>query len=102
MVGVVCAVWVGRPEILGSVSGRSEIFLFYHQASRTVLSLTHSPIQFLSETLSRGLKRSVREADPSFSSSAEVKNNWRNKSTPPYEVRSLQSRTHDTNNNVVS
>ena len=53
-----------------------------------------------------GLKRQVRENYPSFSSSAEVTNNWRNKSTPPYEVTSLPvlllSRTHDASNNAVS
>jgi hypothetical protein len=105
MVGVVCTVWVGRPGIVGSIPGRSQIFLFYPQASRTVLRLTQSPIQFVSETLSRGLKRPAREADRSFSSSAEVKNTWRNKSTPPYEVRSLpvalQCRTHEAGNNAV-
>jgi hypothetical protein len=70
------------------------------------MRLTQNPIPFVSETLSRGLKRSFHEADPSFSSSAEVENNWRNKSTPLYEVRPLpvplQSRAHDARNNVVS
>jgi hypothetical protein len=106
MVGVVCTVWVGRPGILGSIHGRSKIFLFYPHATRTFLRLTQSPIQFVSETLSRELKRLVCEAEPSFTSSAEDRNNWRNKSTPPYEVRSLpvilQSRAHDAGNKAVS
>jgi len=105
VVGVVCTVWVGRPGMFGSIPGRSKIFLFYPQASRTVLRLTQGPIQFVSEKFFRGLKRPVREADPSFSYSAESKNNWRNKSTPTYEVKSLpvtlQSRKHDAAKNAV-
>jgi thiamine pyrophosphokinase len=84
MVGVVCTVWVGRPGILGLIPSGNNI-LFYPQASRTVLRLTQSPIQFVSELLSRGLKWPVREVDLSFSSSTEVKHKWRNKSTLPYE-----------------
>jgi hypothetical protein len=40
MVGVVSTVWVGRPGILGSIPDSSKIFLFYPQASRSVLRLT--------------------------------------------------------------
>jgi hypothetical protein len=46
---------------------------FLTTASRTTLGLTQPPIQWVSGTLSVGVKRSGREADFSPPSSAEVK-----------------------------
>jgi hypothetical protein len=58
------------------------IFLFT-TASRTALGPTQPPIQWVPGSLFLELKRSVREADHSPPSSAEVKNAWIYTSTPP-------------------
>jgi hypothetical protein len=52
---------------------RGEIFLFY-TASRPALGPTQSPIQWVQEALSPGVKQLGREADRWPPSSAEVKN----------------------------
>jgi hypothetical protein len=53
-------------------------------ASRSDLRPTQPPIQWTAGALSAGVKRPRREADHSPSPSAEFKNAWRYKSTPPY------------------
>jgi hypothetical protein len=53
-------------------SRQCKIFLF-STASRPTLGPTHPPIQWVSGTLSPGVKRQRREADHSPASSAEVK-----------------------------
>jgi hypothetical protein len=58
------------------------IFLFT-TASRTALGLTQPPIQWVPGALSLRVKRPGRESDHSPLSSAEIKNAWRNTSTPP-------------------
>jgi hypothetical protein len=57
----------------GSVPGRGKIFLF-SIASSPVLGPTQPTIQWVSRSLSSGLKRPGREADHSPPSTAEVKN----------------------------
>jgi hypothetical protein len=59
------------------------IFLFT-TASRPALGHTQPPIQWVPGALSLGVKRLGREADHSPPSSSEVKNAWRNTSTPQY------------------
>jgi hypothetical protein len=59
------------------------IFLFT-TASRTALGPSQSPIQWVPEALSSGVKLPGREADHSPPSSAEVKNVWHCTSIPQY------------------
>jgi len=59
------------------------IFLFT-TASRPALGPTQPPIQWVTGTLSLGVKRPGREGDHSPPSSAEIKNAWSYTSTPPY------------------
>jgi hypothetical protein len=57
-------------------------FLFT-TASRPALGPIHPPTQWVPGALSLGVKRPVREADHSTTSSAEVKNSSSHTSTPP-------------------
>jgi len=59
------------------------IFLFT-TVSRTTLKPNQPPIQWAIVALYLGVKRTGREADHSFPSSAEVKNVWSYTSTPQY------------------
>jgi hypothetical protein len=58
-------------------------------ASRTALEPIQSPIQWVPEALSLGVKRPGREADHSPSSSAEVKYAWSYTSTPPIRLHGV-------------
>jgi hypothetical protein len=62
---------------------RQEIFL-YSTAYGPALGATQPHIEWIPGTLSPGIKRMERETDHPFSSSAEVKREWRCNSTPPY------------------
>jgi len=53
-------------------------------ASRRALGLTESPTQWVSGTLTWGVKQPGREADRSPLPSTEVKNAWNYSSTSPY------------------
>jgi hypothetical protein len=64
------------------------IFLFA-TASRTALVSTLPPIQWVTGALSLGVKRLGREADNSAPSSAEVKNEWSDTSTPPIRLHDV-------------
>jgi hypothetical protein len=59
------------------------IFVFT-TASRAAPALTQPPMQWVTGTLSLGVKRPRREADHSPPSSAEDKNAWSYTSTPQY------------------
>jgi hypothetical protein len=61
----------------------AEIFLLA-SASRPALGPMRSAIQWVPVPLSPVVKRSCRETDRSFPSSAEVKHAWSYTSTPPY------------------
>jgi hypothetical protein len=52
--------------------------------SRLALGYTHSPIQWVPEAPSPGVKRPVREADHSPPANTEVKKMWIYMSTPLY------------------
>jgi hypothetical protein len=69
----------------GSITGWDRnLFLFAIAVSRPALGPTQPPVQWVSGTLSPGVKRPEREADHSPSSSEEVKNTWIYTSIPPY------------------
>jgi hypothetical protein len=71
------------PKGQSSNLGRGKIFLL-STSSRPVLGLTQPPIQWVSGTLSPGVKRLGREADHSPPTSTEVKNKCIYTPTPPY------------------
>jgi hypothetical protein len=58
----------------GSVPGRGERFFVFSIVSRPSPGSTRHPLQWVPGALSLGVKRSVRKADRSPPSSAEVKN----------------------------
>jgi hypothetical protein len=60
------------------------LFSTFFTASGTALVPTQPPIQWVSETLSLGIKQPGQEANHSPPSSAEVKNAWSYTSTPQY------------------
>jgi hypothetical protein len=70
----------GRP---GFDSGQGQEY-FFATASRPVQRPTQSPVQWVHKATSPAVKWPGCEADHSPSSSAEVKNEWRYTSTPPY------------------
>jgi hypothetical protein len=73
-----------RAEIPGFISWQVEgIFFLFATASISALGPTQPPIQWVPGPLSPRVKRPVREADNSHSSSAEVKNVWSYTSIPP-------------------
>jgi len=69
-----------------AVSTLYEFVKFFNKyaASRPALGSTQPPIQWVTGTLTVGLKGTEREADHSPPSSVEVNNAWRYTSTPPY------------------
>jgi len=56
--------------------------ILFATSSRPVLVLTQPPVHWLPAALSRRVKRSERETDPSPPSNAEFKNAWGYTSTP--------------------
>jgi hypothetical protein len=58
--------------------------IYLATVSRPALGPIQSPIQWEPGTLSQGVKRSGREAEHSSPCSAQAKNAWNCKSTPPY------------------
>jgi hypothetical protein len=62
---------------------------FFTTAPRTALGPTQPPIQWVSGTLSLGVKRMGRETDHSLPSSADVKHAWRHTSTPPIRLHGV-------------
>jgi hypothetical protein len=75
--------WADLPRARSSSLGRGKIFLLF-RSSRPVLVYTQPPVQWVTGTLSSGIKRPGREADRSSPISAEVKNVWIYKSTTSY------------------
>jgi len=67
----------------GSIFGTDREFLLFTTASRPILGPTYPSIQWITESLSLGVKRLGREADHS-PSCPEVKNAWTYTPTPPY------------------
>jgi len=65
------------------ILGRSNIFSFF-KASKLAPSSTESPLPWTSEALSAGVEQWFRQNDLSPPSSAQVSNEWRNTSPPPY------------------
>jgi hypothetical protein len=63
-------------------------FLFT-TSSRPALGPTHTPIQWISGTLSLGVKHPGCEADHSTPSSAKVKNAWSSTSNRPIRLHSV-------------
>jgi hypothetical protein len=63
----------GLDGVLGFDSRRGLGIFLFTTASRPTLAPTQHPIQWVPGALSLGVKRPVREADPSPPSSAEVK-----------------------------
>jgi hypothetical protein len=79
-VSIVTRLWAGRP---GSILGRGTVISSSPLLCSDRMS---SPLSFLTnkyQVLCQGIKRPVREADDSTSSSAEVKNAWSYTSTSP-------------------
>jgi hypothetical protein len=70
-------------------SGRGLRIFLFTTASRTALEPTQSPIQWVPEAFSLGVKRPGREADHSPPSSAEVKNVWGYTSTLPIHLNGV-------------
>jgi hypothetical protein len=73
----------GRPRGRSLIPGMIKNFLF-SMSSRPALGPTQHSIQWVLAVISLGIKRSVREADNSPPSSAEVKKTEIYTSTPPY------------------
>jgi hypothetical protein len=63
--------------------GKGKVFLL-STSPRPTLGSTQPPIQWVTGTLSQGVKQPGREADHSPLTSAKVKNIWSYRSTPPY------------------
>jgi hypothetical protein len=80
-IGMATRLRVGRPAF--DSRQRLGIFLFTAVPGPAV-GPTQPPIQWVTGTLSLGIKRPGREADHLAPSSAEVKNAWSYTSTPPY------------------
>jgi hypothetical protein len=72
-----------RLDDLGSIPGRSKIFLFI-TPSRQVLGPTQPPIQWVPGALSPGAKRPMRQVDHSSRCKAEVYNAWSYAPTPSH------------------
>jgi hypothetical protein len=75
--------------VLGFDSRRGLGIFFFTTASRMALVHTHSRIQWVTGTLSVGVKRPGREADHSPPSSTEVKNAWSYTSTLPIRLHGV-------------
>jgi hypothetical protein len=58
--------------------------ILFSMSSRQALGPTQHPIQLVPGVLSPGVKRSESKADPSPSTTAEVKKTWIYTSIPPY------------------
>jgi hypothetical protein len=58
----------------GSIPSRDKGIFFYYTASKQALGPTQTPIQWIRETITPGIKQPGREADQSPPSSAQVKN----------------------------
>jgi hypothetical protein len=79
--GTATRVWAGRSRFYSW--RRLGIFLIA-TASGPALGSTQTPMQWIPEAFSFGVKLPGREADHSPPSSAEVKTTWSYTSTPPY------------------
>jgi hypothetical protein len=65
--------WAARPRGRSSSPNRGQIFLL-STSSELVLGCTQSPIQWVPEALSQGVKQARREGNDSLLTSADVKN----------------------------
>jgi hypothetical protein len=72
--------------VLGLDSRRGLRNFLFITGSRTVLGPAQPPIQWLPGAVSLVVKRSVREADHSPPSNAEIKNAWGYTSVPPVHI----------------
>jgi len=61
-------------------------YCLFSKASKLVLGLTQSPIQWVTMTLFLGIMLLENEADHLPPSNAQVDNNWSYTSTPPYTL----------------
>jgi hypothetical protein len=77
-------IWLGYGLDAGVRFRQEQGFLLLATASRPALGPTEPPIQGVPGVISPVVKGSEREADPTLSSSAEVKNAWSYTSTLPY------------------
>jgi hypothetical protein len=76
-----------RPRGRSSSPGRAKIFLLH--VVQTDSGPSQSPIQWVLGFISQGVKQPGRETDRSPPTSAEVKNTWIYRSTPPIHLRGV-------------